>query len=187
MTAWLRCEPSGSGDGPGDDPPSDESHRHDGLEVLCRSAVSGGSALRCLGHGLSLLGILLLRATREFARIWTATPRFVFSTSLIAVEGNSRLVRGDVGDVLEQVRTEFDGDVEVGGANLAAQSSGAGSSTSTGCSSTRSYRCGHALLPASAVAAPPRAEGNPQVRIGRDVPGVSGEARVRTLGPTLGI
>jgi dihydrofolate reductase len=60
-------------------------------------------------------------AMREFARIWNATPRFVFSTSLIAVEGISRLVRGDVGDVLEQVRTEFDGDVEVGGANLAAQ------------------------------------------------------------------
>lgn len=60
-------------------------------------------------------------AMREFARFWNATPRFVFSTSLIAVEGNSRLVRGDVGDVLEQVRTEFDGDVEVGGANLAAQ------------------------------------------------------------------
>ena len=59
---------------------------------------------------------------REFARIWNATPRFVFSTSMDAVEGNSRLVRGgDVGDVLEQVRTEFDGDVEVGGANLAAQ------------------------------------------------------------------
>jgi len=58
---------------------------------------------------------------REFARIWNATPRFVFSTSLDAVEANSRLVRGDVAEVLDQVRSEIDGDMEVGGANLAAQ------------------------------------------------------------------
>ena len=58
---------------------------------------------------------------REFARIWNATPRFVFSSSLESVEPNSRLVRGDVADVLRRVRDEFDGDIEVGGANLAAQ------------------------------------------------------------------
>lgn len=58
---------------------------------------------------------------REFARIWNAIPRFVFSTTLDTVVGNSRLVRGDVGDVLAQVRAEFDGDIEVAGPNLAAQ------------------------------------------------------------------
>ena len=58
---------------------------------------------------------------REFARIWNATPRFVFSSSLESVEPNSRLVRGDVADVLRGIREEFDGDLEVGGPNLAAQ------------------------------------------------------------------
>lgn len=58
---------------------------------------------------------------REFGRVWNATPRIVFSTTLEHVEHNSRLVRGDVGDVLAQVREEFDGDLEVAGATLAAQ------------------------------------------------------------------
>lgn len=56
---------------------------------------------------------------RDFARIWNATPKIVFSSSLQSVEWNSRLVRGDVGDELARLRTEFDGDLEVGGATLA--------------------------------------------------------------------
>jgi dihydrofolate reductase len=58
---------------------------------------------------------------REFAHIWNATPRYVFSTSLSEVHHNSQLVRGDVADVLAQIKREIDGDLEVGGANLAAQ------------------------------------------------------------------
>jgi dihydrofolate reductase len=57
---------------------------------------------------------------REFARIWNATPRVVFSSTLETVEGNSRLVRGDIEDELERLRAEFDGDLEVGGPTLAA-------------------------------------------------------------------
>jgi len=59
--------------------------------------------------------------TREFARVWNATPRFVFSTTLEEVQWNSRLVRGDVGEVLARIREEFDGDLEVGGPTLAAE------------------------------------------------------------------
>lgn len=59
--------------------------------------------------------------TREFARIWNAMPKIVFSTTLDRVEHNSRLVRGDVGDVLADIRREFDGDLGVGGPNLAGQ------------------------------------------------------------------
>lgn len=58
---------------------------------------------------------------REFSRIWKQTPKVVFSTSLEQVEHNSRLVRGDVGTVLEGLRREFDGDMDVGGPNLAGQ------------------------------------------------------------------
>ena len=50
---------------------------------------------------------------REFGRIWNATPRIVFSSTLDRVDFNSRLVRGDVGTDLERARTEFDGDLEV--------------------------------------------------------------------------
>ena len=46
---------------------------------------------------------------------------WAFSTSLESVEHNARLVRGDVAQVLDGVRREFDGDIGVAGANLAGQ------------------------------------------------------------------
>ena len=58
---------------------------------------------------------------REFARIWNPMPKIVFSNSLDHVEHNARLVRGDVGPVLESARREFDGDLGVAGPNLAGQ------------------------------------------------------------------
>jgi dihydrofolate reductase len=57
---------------------------------------------------------------REFARIWNRTPKIVFSSTLTEVAWNSRLVRGDVGEELGRLRKEFDGDMEVGAAKLAA-------------------------------------------------------------------
>lgn len=58
---------------------------------------------------------------REFARLWKALPKVVFSTSLERVEHNARLEQGDIGTVLEEVRHEFDGEIDVGGPNLAGQ------------------------------------------------------------------
>jgi dihydrofolate reductase len=58
---------------------------------------------------------------REFARIWKAMPKVVFSSTLTEVGWNSRLVRGDVEPVLKELRGEFDGDLAVAGPNLAAQ------------------------------------------------------------------
>jgi dihydrofolate reductase len=58
---------------------------------------------------------------REFARIWNAMPKVVFSTTLTTVAWNSRLVRGDVADELARLRQEFQGDLDVGGATLAAE------------------------------------------------------------------
>jgi dihydrofolate reductase len=58
---------------------------------------------------------------REFARIWNAMPIIVFSSSLDHVVDNARLVRGDVEAVYRDLRREFDGDLAVGGPNLAAQ------------------------------------------------------------------
>ena len=58
---------------------------------------------------------------REFAGIWKPMPKIVFSSSLEHVEHNARLVRGDVATVLDDLRREFDGDLGVGGPNLAGQ------------------------------------------------------------------
>jgi dihydrofolate reductase len=57
---------------------------------------------------------------REFSRIWLATPKIVFSSTLTRVEWNSRLARGDLSDELAQARREVQGDLDVGGATLAA-------------------------------------------------------------------
>ena len=59
--------------------------------------------------------------TIDYARVWNATPKIVFSTSLARVEGNSRLVSGDVGDVLARLRAEFPGELSVAGPTLAAE------------------------------------------------------------------
>ncbi len=55
----------------------------------------------------------------DFARVWNAKPKVVFSTSLEKVEWKSRLVTGDVGEELARLRVEFDGDLAVGGPTLA--------------------------------------------------------------------
>jgi dihydrofolate reductase len=60
-------------------------------------------------------------AMLEFARIANAKPKVVFSTSLTSVEWNGRLVSGHVEDELARLRTEFDGDLDIGGPTLASQ------------------------------------------------------------------
>jgi len=57
----------------------------------------------------------------EYARIWNAHPKIVFSTTLESVGPNSRLVSGDVGEELAKLRAEFSGDLGVAGPTLAAQ------------------------------------------------------------------
>ena len=59
------------------------------------------------------------RAEVDFARIWVSKPKVVFSSTLSAVDWNSRLVAGDVGEVLDRLRDEFPGDVHVAGPTLA--------------------------------------------------------------------
>jgi dihydrofolate reductase len=52
----------------------------------------------------------------EFADIWQALPKVVFSTTLDAVHGNARLAAGGPAEELARL----DGDIAVGGAGLAA-------------------------------------------------------------------
>jgi dihydrofolate reductase len=56
----------------------------------------------------------------EFAKIWQALPKVVFSTTLREVEGNARLATGDVATELAKLREEPGKDIAVGGASLAA-------------------------------------------------------------------
>jgi dihydrofolate reductase len=57
----------------------------------------------------------------EFARIWNAIPKVVFSTTLRKVEGNARLAGGDVaGEVARLTQQPGPGVVSAGGARFAA-------------------------------------------------------------------
>ena len=59
---------------------------------------------------------------RDFAQIWRALPKVVFSRTLDSVEGtNTTLARNDLGAELKALQESVDGDVAIGGANLAAE------------------------------------------------------------------
>jgi dihydrofolate reductase len=61
---------------------------------------------------------------REFALIWQALPKVVFSRTLDAVEGsNTTLARGDLRAELAALQESVGADVAVGGAELAGEAS----------------------------------------------------------------
>ena len=55
----------------------------------------------------------------EFARIWKALPKIVFSRTLERVEGNVRLLPDSVGDEVAKLKEQPGKDLAVGGAGLA--------------------------------------------------------------------
>lgn len=58
--------------------------------------------------------------TADFARVWLAMPKIVFSKTLTEVDWNSTLERGDVVQVARELKETTDGVIEVAGATLAA-------------------------------------------------------------------
>ena len=57
---------------------------------------------------------------QEFAALWQALPKVVFSSTLTAVEGNSRLATGSIATSWRRCKAQTDGDIGIGGATLAA-------------------------------------------------------------------
>ena len=63
----------------------------------------------------------------EWAAIWKALPKVVFSTTLSAVQGNARLASGGLAEEIERLRAEpGEGDIAIGGATLAAEAAALG-------------------------------------------------------------
>ncbi len=63
----------------------------------------------------------------EWAALWKALPKLVFSTALSAVEGNARLASGGLAEEIERLRAEpGEGDIWIGGATLAAEAAASG-------------------------------------------------------------
>ena len=64
-----------------------------------------------------------LRATEpeaEFADVWSAIPKVVFSRTLDSVQGNARLAKASVAEEVAAALDATDKDVSIGGAGLAA-------------------------------------------------------------------
>lgn len=55
----------------------------------------------------------------EFARLWKELPKVVYSKTLEAVEGKTRLSDGDPVEGVRELKEECEGDIGVGGAELA--------------------------------------------------------------------
>src|SRR5438128_3215132 len=66
-------------------------------------------------------------AELEWAAIWKALPKVVFSTTLSAVQGNARLASGGLAEEIERLRAEpGQGNIAIGGATLAAEAAAFG-------------------------------------------------------------
>jgi len=59
--------------------------------------------------------------TVDFARIWQALPKVVFSKTLDRVEGNTQLASAGVVEEVARLKEEPGGDLAVGGAGLASE------------------------------------------------------------------
>lgn len=57
----------------------------------------------------------------EFADIWNALPKVVFSRTLDDVEGNARLARGSIAQEVAELQESSGKDVGIGGAELAGE------------------------------------------------------------------
>ena len=61
-------------------------------------------------------------ARLEWAALWKALPKVVFSATLSAVQGNARLASGGLEEEIERLRAEpGEGRIAIGGATLAAE------------------------------------------------------------------
>lgn len=56
----------------------------------------------------------------DYACVWRAMPKVVFSHTLESVDWNARLERGDPVDVVTKLKAETEGQLEIAGATLAA-------------------------------------------------------------------
>ncbi|MEU9573865.1 dihydrofolate reductase family protein [Streptomyces massasporeus] len=66
-------------------------------------------------------------AQLEWAALWNPLPKVVFSKTLTSVQGHARLASGGLAEEIERLRSEpGEGEIALGGANLAAQAAASG-------------------------------------------------------------
>ena len=103
----------------------DELHAHFNREAAAMSASLYGRRMYELMAGYWPTAETDPAATPEmvdFGRIWLATPKIVFSSTLEEVAWNSRLVTGDAVAEVARLKSEPGFDMDVGGPTLAGPS-----------------------------------------------------------------
>jgi dihydrofolate reductase len=63
---------------------------------------------------------------RDFAAVWRSQPKWVVSRSLKSVGPNATLVENDIEAAVRGLKTQLDGEIDVGGPNLAGSLTGLG-------------------------------------------------------------
>ena len=107
----------------------------------------------------------------EFARLWRATQKFVFSTTLDEVGPNATLVKGDAVDQVTRLKEEAGGPLAVGGAGLASTLAESGPRRRVrAVREPGPRRRRNALLPAARGQARARAARDAHVRLARRLP-----------------
>jgi dihydrofolate reductase len=102
-------------------PPDEELHRFHNERVRHTDAQLCGRRLyEEMGYWDTVDQDSLTDYAREFAVIWHAMPKIVFSTTLESVGPNARLVKDGLGDEVARLKTEPGNELAVGGAGLAA-------------------------------------------------------------------
>ena len=81
--------------------------------------MAAGSTRRC-SCGRRIRRCATTSSGAEFADVWCALPKVVFSRTLDSVQGNARLAEASVADEAAAALAATDKDVSIGGAGLAA-------------------------------------------------------------------
>lgn len=126
-------------------------------------------------------------AELEWAALWKALPKVVFSTTLSAVRGNARLASGSLTEEIERLRADpGESEIAIGGATLAAEA--------VGLDLIDEYRVMvYPVLVGGGTPYFPRRERrvdleshrNPPVRLRRHLPPLPGDARAGSRVTTL--
>lgn len=107
--------------------PEEELHRHFNGEMWRTAIALCGrrlyEAMRFWDSPEREAGV---EVERDFAQAWRKTPKIVFSTMLGEVGANARLADGDAAAAARSLKAETDGEISVGGAELAGHLSRAG-------------------------------------------------------------
>jgi dihydrofolate reductase len=124
MTLSLDGYVAGPGGDIGWSAPDEELHRfHNRQNAEIGAQVCGRGLYETMLYweDPAVAGPSMPQYAREFAAIWRALPKYVFSRTLDSVQGSWTLMAGDLREQVQRLKTQDGPPIGAGGANLAGQ------------------------------------------------------------------